>query len=80
MARAAITTKSIDGSSSSRSVSAAGTCGKRLRNPASTRGSVVSRIVADAFGACVEQVLRQIVDVAMIQPDRGEARHVGLLP
>ena len=40
--RAAITTKSIEGSSSSRFVSAAGTCGKRLRNPASTRGSVVS--------------------------------------
>ncbi len=40
--RAAITTKSIEGSSSSRFVSDAGTCGKRLRKPASTRGSVVS--------------------------------------
>jgi hypothetical protein len=39
---AAVTTTSIEGSSSSRSRSIAGTPGNRLRNPASTRGSVVS--------------------------------------
>ena len=33
------------------------------------------RIVADTLGAFVEQVLRQVVDVAMIQPDSREPRH-----
>ena len=36
----------------------------------------MSGIVADTLGACVQQILRQVVDVAVVQPDRGKARHV----